>query len=115
MNPIIEVLINQEGTDEIIYKKVYYESIKKSILVIYSNGYRIKVNQEEFILYFSDPNDGFYVPVLENETGLDTDEYFNLSIQYGLNDICLKNNIDIIRKILDTVEHGTHIIELKRS
>lgn len=114
MNPIIEVLKNQKGTEELTYRNSFSARIAKPTLVVYFDNYRVKVTNHDFLLYVADPYDGFYGLIYESEDGLDNDEYFNLSIQCGLNDICLKDNIDTIRSILHNIGHGLHIVDTKR-
>lgn len=113
MNPIIEVLKNQTSTNEIKYRNTDAPT-GNSILVVYFSSYRLKITSSSFMLYEANVHSGFYEAFYDKEDGLDNDEYFNLSVQYGLNDICLKDNIDIIRQTLHNLNQGLHIIDMRR-
>jgi len=112
MNPVFEVLNNGKGTDCIKYQRLYPDTLQCPIVIIYYSSYRLRITPELLTLYHANIDDGFYHTILETVDGYDSDEYFNLSMEYELNDICLKNNIDKIRKISDNLTRGLHVINL---
>lgn len=111
-NDVIEVLNSKCSTKENI-SYIYQGYGVLAFASVYFKNYRIVINSEIFNLYYQ--NSGFYESIIDGhrKSGLGSDEYFNLSLIHDLNELCLKENVDIIRDTLHNTPHGVHIINFK--
>ncbi len=110
MNPIIEVLRNKQISGY-TYR---YIGNPDSILSVYYSIYRVTYYNNKLLLYKTNEGEFFYEHILTVYDHMEDDEYFNLSVLYGIPDAFMKKNLDIIKDMLDNELHqGLHTISIE--
>lgn len=83
-----------------------------TLIIIYYDNLRIHLHKE-LIKYYSKTN-GLYDFMFDTVHGLDKDQYFNLSTQYDVHEIFMKENIDFIRSMWNNYPTHLTVLEIKK-